>query len=71
VLHQPHTGACVLGTYVLARRRDQLQAHFDRASSAADLDCWLWHRPAVGEIDAAGDPLVLDRLHEIIARETP
>jgi len=37
--------------------------------AAADLDCWLWHRPTVGGIDLAGDPLVLDRLHEIIARE--
>jgi uncharacterized protein (TIGR03083 family) len=37
--------------------------------AAADLDCWLWHRPTVGGIDRAGDPLVLDRLHEIFAGE--
>jgi len=37
--------------------------------AAADLDCWLWHRPTVGEIERAGDPMVLDRLGEIIARE--
>jgi uncharacterized Actinobacterial protein TIGR03083 len=27
--------------------------------TAADLDCWLWHRPAVGEVERTGDEQVL------------
>jgi uncharacterized protein (TIGR03083 family) len=27
--------------------------------TAADLDCWLWHRPAVGQVERSGDTLVL------------
>src|ERR1022692_581343 len=26
------------------------------SGTAADLDCWLWHRPPVGQIDRSGDP---------------
>jgi hypothetical protein len=37
------------------------------SGTAADLDCLLWHRPTMGQIEWAGDPLVLDRLKEIIA----
>jgi uncharacterized protein (TIGR03083 family) len=40
-------------------------AHVRGAS--ADLDCWLWHRPALGVIDRAGDLLVLARLDQTIA----
>jgi uncharacterized protein (TIGR03083 family) len=35
--------------------------------AAADLDCWLWHRPAMGVIDRGGDVLVLARLDQTIA----
>ena len=35
--------------------------------SAADLDCWLWHRPPVGQVERAGDPTVLARLDQTIA----
>ncbi|MEO6144433.1 MAG: maleylpyruvate isomerase family mycothiol-dependent enzyme [Dermatophilaceae bacterium] len=34
---------------------------------AADLDCWLWHRPPLGELERGGDPLVLDRFDQTIA----
>lgn len=27
--------------------------------TAVDLDCWLWHRPALGEVELTGDPDVL------------
>jgi len=37
------------------------------SGTAADLDCLLWDRPTMGQIQWAGDPLVLDRLKEIIA----
>jgi hypothetical protein len=39
------------------------------SGTAADLDCWIWHRPSVGQVERAGDPLVLGRLEEIIARD--
>lgn len=35
--------------------------------AAADLDCWLWHRPPSGEVERGGDPLVLLRLDQTIA----
>lgn len=35
--------------------------------AAADLDCWLWHRPSVGTLERAGDVSVLDTLESIIA----
>jgi uncharacterized protein (TIGR03083 family) len=37
------------------------------SGAAADLDCWLWHRPALGAIEHTGDPMVLDRLELTIA----
>lgn len=37
------------------------------SASAADLDCWLWHRPAEGELDRAGDPGVLASFDAVIA----
>ena len=37
------------------------------SGAAADLDCWLWHRPATGEVERTGDVLVLERLDQIIA----
>jgi uncharacterized protein (TIGR03083 family) len=36
--------------------------------TAADLDCWLWHRPPVGQVERAGDPLVLACLDLTIAQ---
>ena len=35
--------------------------------TAADLDCWLWHRSPVGEVERAGDPAVLSRFESAIA----
>jgi uncharacterized protein (TIGR03083 family) len=35
--------------------------------AAADLDCWLWHRPPMGQVERSGDPLVLDRLDQTMA----
>jgi uncharacterized protein (TIGR03083 family) len=29
------------------------------SGAAADLDCWLWHRPATGPVERSGDPGVL------------
>jgi uncharacterized protein (TIGR03083 family) len=35
--------------------------------SAADLDCWLWHRPSVGEVERTGDAGVLAAFDAAIA----
>ena len=34
--------------------------------TAADLDCWLWRRPTLGEISQTGSPATLTRLVEMI-----
>ena len=35
--------------------------------TAADLDCWLWRRPPVGQIDQTGSPATLARLAELMS----
>lgn len=35
--------------------------------SAADLNCWLWHRPTVGEVERSGDEAVLSAFDSTIA----
>ncbi|HEX9528361.1 MAG TPA: maleylpyruvate isomerase family mycothiol-dependent enzyme [Streptosporangiaceae bacterium] len=35
--------------------------------TAADLDCWLWHRPPVAPIDRSGDQELLSRFDSVIA----
>jgi uncharacterized protein (TIGR03083 family) len=35
--------------------------------SAADLDCWLWHRPAAGPVDRSGDQEMLSAFEAAIA----
>ena len=35
--------------------------------TAADLDCWLWHRPEYAPVTSSGDPEVLRRFAEAIA----
>lgn len=37
------------------------------SGAAADLDCWLWHRPPAGQVERAGDLVVLARLDRTIA----
>ena len=37
------------------------------SASAADLDCWLWGRPPLGEVTLVGDEAVLGGLQEVIA----
>lgn len=37
------------------------------SGTAADLDCWLWHRPVATPIIRSGDPTVLAELDTIIA----
>lgn len=37
------------------------------SGTAADLDCWLWHRPTVEELTRSGDHGVLDGFESTIA----
>jgi uncharacterized protein (TIGR03083 family) len=37
------------------------------SAPAADLDCWLWGRPALGTLDRSGSDHVLDRFDAVIA----
>lgn len=34
-------------------------ARAEISGGAADLDCWLWHRPPLGPVERTGDPEVL------------
>jgi uncharacterized protein (TIGR03083 family) len=43
------------------------QAAAEVAGAAADLDCWLWHRPPLTPVDASGDRQVLGRFESAIA----
>jgi uncharacterized protein (TIGR03083 family) len=36
--------------------------------AAADLDCWLWHRPPMGQVERSGDAVVLGCLDLTIAQ---
>jgi uncharacterized protein (TIGR03083 family) len=36
-------------------------------ATAADLDCWLWHRPEYTPVTTSGDPDVLARFQSVIA----
>jgi len=36
------------------------------SGAGADLDCWLWHRPPIGQVERSGDPSVLERLDRTI-----
>lgn len=36
------------------------------SGTAADLDCYLWHRPAVGAVERSGDQSVLARFDQTI-----
>jgi uncharacterized protein (TIGR03083 family) len=37
------------------------------SGSAADLDCWLWHRPPAAPVDKSGDGEVLGRFESVLA----
>lgn len=37
------------------------------SGTAADLDCWLWHRPPYGEVSRSGDDRVLSAFEAVIA----
>jgi uncharacterized protein (TIGR03083 family) len=51
----------------VARMDDGRPAVAGIAGAAADVDCWLWNRPAVGPVELAGDPGVLHRFTAFVA----
>jgi uncharacterized protein (TIGR03083 family) len=38
------------------------------SGTAADVDCWLWNRPAVGEVSVTGDPAVCDAVTTLLGQ---
>ena len=43
------------------------EAAAEVTGAAADLDCWLWHRPPIGPVEQSGDRDVLSRFESAIA----
>jgi uncharacterized protein (TIGR03083 family) len=37
------------------------------SATAADLDCWLWHRPTVGRVDRSGDSTTIGAFESVVA----
>jgi uncharacterized protein (TIGR03083 family) len=37
------------------------------SGTAADLDCWLWHRPSIGDIEQTGDAETLESFTSVVA----
>jgi uncharacterized protein (TIGR03083 family) len=37
------------------------------SATAADLDCWLWHRPTVDAVVESGDPEILSAFRSVVA----
>jgi uncharacterized protein (TIGR03083 family) len=57
------------GPGILIADRDQGEpAAAQISASAADLDCWLWNRPAAAAVDQSGRDDVLAQFTSIIAR---
>jgi uncharacterized protein (TIGR03083 family) len=53
---------------ILAASQDLgLPAAATVSGSAADLDCWLWHRPSAAPVQRTGDQEVLERFEAAIA----
>jgi uncharacterized protein (TIGR03083 family) len=50
-----------------ADRDPGTEAAAEVAGAAADLDCWLWHRPPDGPVELSGNRRVLDRYQAAIA----
>lgn len=43
------------------------EASAEVVGPAADLDCWLWHRPPLGPVERAGDQQALSHFDDAIA----
>jgi uncharacterized protein (TIGR03083 family) len=51
---------------VIAPEDHGLPAAATVEAAAGDLDCWLWGRPPLGDVELAGDGLVLAGLREVV-----
>lgn len=47
--------------------RDSGEAAARISGTAADLDCWLWHRPTLGQIEHTGDAEVLAAFTSVVS----
>jgi hypothetical protein len=64
----PHDGISYDGPDARPADRDPgTRAAAEVAGTAADLDCWLWHRPPAGPVERSGDRGVLGRYQAAIA----
>jgi hypothetical protein len=52
---------------VIAERDQGEAAAAEIRGSAADLDCWLWNRPAAAPVSVSGDDAILGQFTSIIA----
>ena len=52
---------------LIASQDQGLPAAATVSGSAADLDCWLWHRPSGAQLERSGDQEVLGRFEAAIA----
>jgi uncharacterized protein (TIGR03083 family) len=43
------------------------EAGAEISGTAADLDCWLWHRPAAGPVDRSGDQEMIKAFESAVA----
>ena len=53
-------------TLVVAAEDHDLPPAATVAAAAGDLDCWLWGRPPLGDVELAGDVKVLAGLREVV-----
>ncbi len=64
---QAEDGSAWDGERVTVEDGPTADASAEIAGTAADLDCWLWNRPAAGEIRRQGDSDALEALDRVIA----
>ncbi len=55
------------GAVVVAAQDSRDRVRATVSGTAADLDCWFWHRPTSGSIERVGDATVLTALDAVLA----
>jgi uncharacterized protein (TIGR03083 family) len=65
--HDPDQGVDVDETDIGVLDRDAGEEVALITATAADLDCWLWHRPTVDAVVESGDPEILSAFRSVLA----
>jgi uncharacterized protein (TIGR03083 family) len=65
--HDPGEDAAVDETDIRVLDRDSGEDAALITASAADLDCWLWHRPTDDAVVESGDPETLAAFRSVVA----